>query len=307
MMPIAIDPSETRTETKPGKAPIGRLVLLGGLGMLGIVGLSVTANALLSGLAGPPPMPVSLSRSAANWPELKDGVPDLVNRGPAKPIALPAADSAPLAKVASADPDVPLVMTPATDSALRPSLAPASDMPAAKGPDPKIPEASIPEGKASDTKNSTAKSPAAAPAAAKVSAVPAPPRRPPMIENAAVIGPSREAPVLAPTKTAVAVAPLRTETVRARSADSAFAALPPTKAAAEPAKPAKAAAAKAKSDPKPKPAVAQAAPAQAVAEAEPETTEVFGLKLPSLAPAGRKIRESVEALGDAVRGIPEKF
>jgi hypothetical protein len=303
MMPIAIDPSETRTQTKPGKAPIGRLVLLGGLGIGGIVGLSVTANALLSGLAGPPPMPVSLSRTAANWPELKDGVPDLVTRSPVKAIALPAADSAPPAKVASADPDVPLVMTPATDSALRPSLAGASDSPAASKATAKNPSLPIP----------SARTPAAAPAAAnapKVTAVPAPPRRPPMIENAALIGPSREAPVLAPAKTAVAVAPLRTETVRARSAESAFAALPPepAKAAAEAAKPAKAAAAKPKPDAKAKPAaVAQAAPVQAVAEAEPETTEVFGLKLPSLAPAGRKIRESVEALGDAVRGIPEKF
>ncbi len=37
--------------------------------------------------------------------------------------------------------------------------------------------------------------------------------------------------------------------------------------------------------------------------AEPEETEVLGIKLPSLAPAGRKLKESVDALGDAVRKV----
>ncbi|MGT2478734.1 hypothetical protein ACU4GR_07315 [Methylobacterium oryzae CBMB20] len=36
---------------------------------------------------------------------------------------------------------------------------------------------------------------------------------------------------------------------------------------------------------------------------EPEETEVLGIKLPSLAPAGRKLKESVDALGDAVKKV----
>ncbi|MGH1591969.1 hypothetical protein ACRBEV_30715 [Methylobacterium phyllosphaerae] len=48
-----------------------------------------------------------------------------------------------------------------------------------------------------------------------------------------------------------------------------------------------------------------AAPAT-LAQAEPaeaEETEVLGIKLPSLAPAGRKLKESVDALGDAVKNV----
>jgi hypothetical protein len=50
----------------------------------------------------------------------------------------------------------------------------------------------------------------------------------------------------------------------------------------------------------------QAAPAPAETE-QLEAAEVFGLKVPSLAPAGRKIRESVEALGGAVKSLADRF
>jgi hypothetical protein len=50
----------------------------------------------------------------------------------------------------------------------------------------------------------------------------------------------------------------------------------------------------------------QAAPAPAETE-HLEGTEVFGLKVPSFAPAGRKIRESVEAFGAAVKSLPDIF
>ncbi|MFC6740612.1 hypothetical protein [Methylobacterium tardum] len=51
-------------------------------------------------------------------------------------------------------------------------------------------------------------------------------------------------------------------------------------------------------------AKAPASTAVAQAEAsEPEETEVLGIKLPSLAPAGRKLKESVDALGDAVKNV----
>ena len=53
---------------------------------------------------------------------------------------------------------------------------------------------------------------------------------------------------------------------------------------------------------------ASAEPAAAPAAApEPEQSEIFGLKVPSLAPAGRKIAESVEALGNAVKNLPNQF
>jgi hypothetical protein len=50
-----------------------------------------------------------------------------------------------------------------------------------------------------------------------------------------------------------------------------------------------------------------AAPQVAQAEPEPEQTEFLGVKVPSLAPAGRKIAESVEALGNAVKSLPDHF
>ncbi|WP_336486608.1 hypothetical protein [Methylobacterium nigriterrae] len=305
MMTVAIDPSETRA-TGVTRAPeaarrpaLGRMILLGALGIGGLAALSVAANALLAGFAGPPPMPIALNRNAAAWPDLKDGVPDLVSRSGGHPAALPAAatepattataSAAPIATVASADPDAlapgGTVPTPAVDAALRPSLGAPRDVAA---------ERPVPAKAAKDPAK------AAAAVARTAAIVPMPPRRPPMIENAAVIGPVREAPVLAPTKVANAVAPLRSETVRARSSDGTFAALPPDSAKARP----KAAA---KGKPGQKPAeVAQAAPAQPAAEAESETTEIFGLKVPSLAPAGRKIQEGIEALGNAVRGGPDK-
>ncbi|CAA2155472.1 hypothetical protein MBRA_01112 [Methylobacterium brachiatum] len=50
-----------------------------------------------------------------------------------------------------------------------------------------------------------------------------------------------------------------------------------------------------------KPGAAPATVAQA--DTADEETEVLGIKLPSLAPAGRKLRESVDALGDAVKKV----
>jgi ribosomal protein L12E/L44/L45/RPP1/RPP2 len=113
----------------------------------------------------------------------------------------------------------------------------------------------------------------------------------PNIEPAALLPPVRIAVTVPPARVAALVAPLSGETVRARAAETAFAALPPApsprpKANAAPR-------VKAEAQPAVTPAVAQ--------EAEPEHTEVFGLKVPSLAPAGRKIAESVEALGNAVK------
>jgi hypothetical protein len=142
-----------------------------------------------------------------------------------------------------------------------------------------------------------------------------------MIENVATLKPTREAALVSTVRTIHALGPTRAETVKARSTDATFAALPAAPAAVaekevakdparEPAKEAakprpKIVAAKPIAAKKAEVASAEAVPA-ATAE-EPETTEVFGLKDPSLAPAGRSIRASVEALGDAVKGLPEKF
>jgi hypothetical protein len=71
---------------------------------------------------------------------------------------------------------------------------------------------------------------------------------------------------------------------------------PPAKAVAPRKAPAPARAAEKATGPAPA-TVAQAEPAEA------EDTEVLGIKLPSLAPAGRKLKESVDALGNAVKNV----
>lgn len=287
MMPIAIDPTERRAQASAAKAPVtplraARTILLAGLGCAGLVGLSVVANALLSGLAGPPPArKIMVSRAAADMPDLRDGVPALVAGGEAArsspmsaprepaaaPAALPSAVAAPSEADTAAHPAEP-TFTPRTQAAAEPAPVPLAE--ARPAPKP----------------------------------IPLPP-----IQNAALVPPARVASPVAAARTVALVAPSPRETTRARPApavSTSFAALPPEPAAHEAPvarrKPAPAVAARVK------PAAAQvatAAPAAAALEAE--ETEVFGLKMPSLAPAGRKLVEGVQALGDAVRDLPGKF
>jgi hypothetical protein len=171
---------------------------------------------------------------------------------------------------------------------------------------------------------------------AVLAVAPKPPRLPP-IENAAVLPPARPASLVPATRTAALIAPLPNETTRSRATNGTFTALAPegdaathksaatvakpaavkpaaVKPAAQPvaakplAKPAEAKSAEAKSAAsKAVASKAAAAPQVAQAEPEPEQTEFLGVKVPSLAPAGRKIAESVEAFGNAVKSLPDRF
>lgn len=276
MMPLAIDPTERRAEapaaTRPGLRRAGRPILLAGLGCAGIVGLSVIANTMMAGLAGPPPIKKSLvSRAAADMPDLRDGVPALV--------------SSPSMPPAPAPRDVGAVST--TAAPMVAALPKADTVAPPPRPEVKAEPAALPRAEAK-------------------------PRPAPPIEAAAVVMPARVAAPVAAARTAALVAPSPKETTRARPApptSTSFAALPPEPPARElPAarkKPAPVAAARVK----PAPAQVATASAEAPSRAapEPEETEVFGLKMPSLAPAGRKLVEGVQALGDAVRDLPGKF
>ncbi|GJD97777.1 hypothetical protein [Methylobacterium iners] len=170
-----------------------------------------------------------------------------------------------------------------------PALAPAAAATPPRNAEPFAVAKSNTDIKSStDVTSSTA--PKAGEETGKVRAL-ASPVRLPNIEPAAVLAPARIAVTVPPARVVALVAPLSGETVRARAAETAFAALPPApsprpKANAAPR-------VRAEAQPAAAPAVAQ--------EPEPEHTEVFGLKVPSLAPAGRKIAESVEALGNAVK------
>jgi hypothetical protein len=285
MMSVTIDPSETRRPVTPTLSPAPgrlRLVLLSGLGVLGLAGFTALASSMLGSLAGPQFARASIrtaavTQKASEWPDLRDGVPALA---PATPVTAPD-KPAPLA-AAPAAPDVEVV----TPAAIQPAPVP-TPMPAAI----------------------TTAPPAQKPRVETVAAAKS--ARLPPIENAMVLPPARPASLVPVARTAALVAPSPAETTRSRATNGTFTALPPEreapkhKAAAIPAQ-AKSVAAKPVAA-KPAPAkVAAAAPPQ-VAEAEPEQTEVFGLKVPSLAPAGRKLAEGVEALGKAVRSLPDHF
>ncbi|GJE58087.1 hypothetical protein [Methylobacterium trifolii] len=274
MNDLTLDPSETRpvraaAARPPGRAG-GRVVLFSVLGVAGLGAFGLGATNLLAGLAGPPKPRIAVRQNASDWPDLKDGMPALATGS----VAPPRGSVPPVAAVAPE----PAVEPPARTAALVP-------------PEPAIRPAAV------DTvlpKPVVEKPVFEKPVAEK------PARRLPVIENAAVIGPARQASLVAPSKTVATVSPRPAETVRAREAGATFAALPPEPAKAKP-RPEKAASVR-----KPAATVASAEAAPAAA-AESEETEVFGLKVPSLAPAGRKLRESVEALGDAVKSLPDRF
>jgi hypothetical protein len=336
MNDLVLDPSETR-QPRDAASAASRAVLAGGLGRLalgtalvgalGLAGLGAFAGAtsLMSSLIPPKPAPAMASRhKAADWPDLKDGLPSLAgaSSGTAQArIALPPAEPpAPPATTQAALPE-PMHAAP-EPSAFKP-LAP--EAPAIRSADRGAPEV-----KPSETR------PAAIPAAppAQAAARPAPP-----IENASVIGPTRQASTLPPSRTVATLPARAAETVRARTASTTFAALPPDSAketprieaskpdpvkseapaldhsaapAAPEAKPA-ARGEKPEAKPKAKPVQARkpvAAPTTVAAAAPPDEadeTEVFGIKMPTLSATGRKIGAGVEALGDAVKSLPDKF
>lgn len=321
MIDLALDPSETRsaaaaTPRSGVRRPWARIALFGALGLGATGAFAGVASTYLSSLAGPQrAKPIAMSQKAADWPDLKDGMPALAGNGPAVP------------KIREILPPEPAT-APVVEARVDPIL------------------------RAGNTAADTVTLPVALPVApAGKPDVPA--QKPlPAIVEVPVIGPARQATLVAPARAVPGIAPLAAETVRAKTETTTYAALPPeppkaivAKAAAtkdeairqEGAKPevtkleiSKPEAVKAKprieAHAKPtsvpaskavagkpaalKPVAVEAKAAEtklAPAQAQDEDTEVFGIKVPSLAPAGRKIRESVEALGDAVKGIPDRF
>lgn len=291
-MSIALDPSEMRAPGE-GHAPVkrripsgaGRLALLTLLGSVGLVGLSAGAYSMLSGLAGPPPSKVRMGRVSTDWPDLRDGVPALVSGiGTPAPITAPAIP--PVREAALAD--------PGSAKSLAAPIEAMTAQPRAVGAKP------------AEMKPAEIKPPQV------VSVAPAAkPARLPVIENAATLPNAPAVALVEKARTVPLVAPTPTETTRARATTgTAFAALPP--ASAEGASKPKSAPSVARAKPAAKPvpvAVEKVAAAQPPRAAEPEAeeTEMFGMKVPSLAPMGRKFAEGVEALGNAVKRLPEQF
>lgn len=286
-MTVAIDPSETRhrpaARKRDGSAR-RRVILLSGIGGLALVAFTAGAFSFFSGLADPRANRVRVASVAASWPDLKDGVPALVSEtgaGTAPKLSLPAS------------PPKPLRSEPQQTE--RVAAPPESQTAARSVPARPEPVQDAPQG-----------------ASAK---------RLPPIEPVALVTTADPAPLVATARTASPLAPLKTETVRAKAIEpSSFVSLSPADAPPEAPEPAPAkrkavqparAANAAPASPvaprpaaAPKPAVREASAQPAAAEAD-EDTEIFGVKIPSLAPAGRKLREGMEALGEAVVGKPQ--
>ena len=283
MIDLALDASEPRAtrppEVQPGQSAKLRVVLLGLAGAVVLGGFGVAAATMMSGLAAPAPAKFvsSLSGRAADWPDLKDGLPALA--GPGLTAHLPAKAEAP---------DEP----PASPQRM----------------------ASLPDTFSPPTTPLTAAAPATTAASAQAAAV-SPARRIPTPTPVVPVAAARQVVPLPPARMAALQPPRASETVRAREIAEPSA---PPKPVATP-KPIAATPAPAQSEkPNRKAVAAQKQPiaakaaeksrsgattAVAQAEAAPEETEVLGIKLPSLAPAGRKIRESVDALGEAVKSV----
>ncbi|KQP40108.1 hypothetical protein [Methylobacterium sp. Leaf106] len=301
----------------------GRMIALGTLGCVAVAGLSYAAYSAMGSLAGPQVVRPNLYQmqkaqgpqaKAADWPDLRDGVPALA--------------SATGSSVPPRDPGIQLVERralveePATAETSAKVQSPASVQAAAK-----VEAISKIEAPAKVEAPATVEAPvtlaAATPGPPVVKAeVPRSKALPPIEPVSLALPPNALSPIV-PNRVAAVIAPNAAQTIKARSAEISFASLPaePARTKAEPVKPAasvvaKPAAAKpsvAAAKPKPVKAAkpvqeASAEPAAAPAAApEPEQSEIFGLKVPSLAPAGRKIAESVEALGNAVKNLPNQF
>ncbi|MDE4912037.1 hypothetical protein PQI07_15215 [Methylobacterium sp. 092160098-2] len=294
MIDLNLDPSETRPDrrpsAKPGPSLNLKVVLFGVAGAGALVGFGVAASTVMAGLAAPTPVRIVASKQAADWPELKDGLPVIKGSVQAAPAA-----------AVPAKPEAPALRMVALPEAFSPIVTPA------KAP---------------------AAPPSAASQPAKVAAAPVPPtQRIPVPTPVMPVAATREVAPLASTRTASLQTPRASETVRAR--ELVEPAVPNPAPATErterpapveraekvervqkierPEKPASKAVATRKA-PAPARAAEKAtgtAPAT-VAQAEPaeaEDTEVLGIKLPSLAPAGRKLKESVDALGNAVKNV----
>lgn len=231
-----------------------RILAVAGVGVA-VIGGFAGAMSLLSGLAAPPPRPVMvINTPVAEWPDLRDGVPALARPADAKPrLAEPAVAPAPAPAPAS----------------LRAALDPA---PVAPPPAP----------------------------GAKASGRLLP------LESARLVAPQGEAASVVSAPRGVALLrPLASETVKARTAAaSTFTALAPedtTASVAEPARepvtPREVVKPRVKAvSVKPARAAATEAPApaaSAVADTDSDETEVLGVKIPSLAATGRKLREAL--------------
>ncbi|MCJ2015339.1 hypothetical protein [Methylobacterium sp. J-076] len=312
------------SETRPARpaAPAGRRstalrsVMIGGACAVLLAGFGVAASSVMADLVVPTPKltrgPAMGQGLASSWPDLKDGQPAkagiTVKTADAKTDAAPAAPGPRMASLA--DPMAFATGTPTKPTALPPAPKAAASKPVP--PTERIPVA-------------TEVAPVVTPPTAKivmptrtVAAIPPRPsetvraREDVSARQAEGAKPreetprTREAAADKPAPSHPAATPTPAKAQKATVAAKPPASPEPTKVAAKPAaaEPAKVAAVKPTPTPTPtvKPVAAKTPVTHtAAAETDSDETEILGVKIPSLAPAGQKLKDGVSALGDAVR------
>ncbi|MFE1601222.1 chemotaxis protein CheA [Methylobacterium sp. ID0610] len=306
MMSVEIDPTERR-ETKPARLAWRGPVLIAAAGLGGVVALGALAYPAVSALMEPRASGIRVG-PVREMPEIKDGVPALRADGTEAPrvrtVAIPPAS--PVEKPAEAAPVAPVPAR--ADSLVTGTLNPPQHFERAlpAGPDAKLAESKPTESRSTESKPVEAKAAEPKVTESKASEAKAVGAKPvdlkPVEPKPVAVKPAQPKPA--------APAP---ETHEAAAKPAA-----PVKAAVKPEKPAPKPVAKSE---KPEPAkitaakppaksattrTAAAEPAPA-APAEPEPRTFLGLPVPDLAPAGKAIKDTVDAVGDAVINFPKRL
>lgn len=360
MISVTIDPTEVRPP--PGKARRTRkgalrLALPLSLGLFGVATAGAVAFWPVEKPVQPPQPVRAAATNIADWPEIKDGVPELVS-APARAVGETTASvvsravaeprPSPASTLTSAQPATPFrtgasarfvpaqggdgPVSPAPfEPAAPPSQSPASGQPAAAAADelrrssplPAAQPAAEPVVQASvipaDSAGDAAASPAlpAPPVAVPPQAAPASPTLPDPALPAEVAPPAvsgLRGPVSGATAEAPASPPrhgvkkVKAEARKEPVQDASAAAKPSAKkrqVAAAATKPETGPAAQGGAASPGTKAAAQNEPAKAAADED--RVRVFGMTLPGFVPTGRKIKESVGNLGDAVMSLPGKL
>lgn len=315
MSELALNPSETRTARPKSVATnVLRPLVLAGLGAGALAGVAVAASTFIGDLLAPPARsaatvgtaaPVVQSGLASQWPDLMDGLPAVAGAA-AKTVvstSVAAPKVEPLRMAALSNPPSTI---PGLDAVTPPSSLPAAST-QAEPPTKRIP---VP------TSVATIAPPAATkPVMPTRTAALVPPREtvraqdetPKPEQDAAkrpheVSRPVQEAAKRPPESTKPRQEAAKTRDEAHRTREAAAKPAPPrpnVEAAATVSEKTKKVAAAHKPTPHAPDATKPTVVASASADAE--ETDILGVKLPSLAPAGRKLREGVTALGDAVR------
>ncbi|TNC16223.1 chemotaxis protein CheA [Methylobacterium terricola] len=317
MMPVEIDPSEVRRprqDSPERRLRPGRPAMLAGLAVIGIggcAGLAAAAYPMISDLLRPRPAEVHFGR-VADMPEIKDGIPALRTtpppvvrqvaippaNAPADPSSAPAAASPPVMPAALLDPkptsvapaaagrsgpvqgaSVPGGWSPASDVAATGTAGAFRPMPSAVPKASETPRGPVTTGEAATPREDVKPREAVKPRLAATPREAATPRQ---------VATPREAPPLPPTRA-----------VQAAAAKPAPPKPPAREAKVEAVKPAaqkpaadKPVARRDKPEPHQRTAAAQTAPAP-----QPEEpTRFLGVPMPDFAPAGRAIKDTVDAV-----------